>query len=142
MATIRQYICKKCPPKNAGNLFKALLKKANGETVKCQSCGVAYDSLRLQFDFALGATNSECTVLACFVPKKIQQWKDGKNKEVHFYPFLVILKRHGKKNATWLPYWHIIHEGEKKTIKYGQWASFMDSHLFNSLLEQSKKKGY
>jgi len=141
MATIRQYICKNCPPKNAGRLFDALKKKAKGKILECQKCGMPYDSLRLKFDFALGATNSECTVLDCFLPKDIAKWKDGK-KTVEFYPFLVIVKRHGKENATWLPYWHIIKDKEKKTIKYGQWAPFMDSHLFNSLLEQAKKKGY
>ncbi len=142
MATIRQYICKNCPPKNAGILFEALEKKAKREIVKCQKCDIPYDSLKLKFDFALGATNSECTVLDCFLPKRIQSWKDEKNKKVEFYPFWVILKRHGKENATWLPYWHIIKEGEIKTIKYGQWAPFMDSHLFNCLLQQAKKRGY
>jgi len=142
MATIRQYICKNCPPKNAGNLFEALLNKTKGKVVKCPRCGNPYSSLRLNFAFGLGATNSECTVLECFIPEKRQQWKDGKNKNVFFYPFLVIVKRHGKENATWLPYWHIIKDGKKETRKYGQWAPIMDSHLFKNLLEQAKKKGY
>ncbi|MCQ9205845.1 MAG: hypothetical protein NG737_06005 [Omnitrophica bacterium] len=142
MATIRQYICKRCPPSNAGNLFDALLKKAHGESVKCRRCDTPYESLRLKFDFGLGATNSECTALDCFTPGKIQQWRDEKNSKVCFYPFLVILKRHGKANAIWLPYWHLVTKGKKFIKKYGQWAPFMDSYLFQDLLQQAKKKGY
>ena len=142
MATIRQYICKKCPPRHAGSLFDALLIKASGKPVKCRRCGTPYESLRLKFDFGLGGTNSECTVLDCFTPGRIERWPDGKRGEVSFYPFLVIVKRHGRENAVWLPYWHLVKRGKKVIKKYGQWAPFMDNHLFQDLLQQARRRGY
>jgi hypothetical protein len=62
---------------------------------------------------------------------------------VTFYPFLVVLQRHGREHAAWLPYWHTIEKhGRKPTQKYGQWAPFMDFGLFADLLTQARAKGY
>lgn len=143
MATIRQYICKKCGPENAGSLFEALEDKANGKLLHCSRCRTPYESLKLTFDLGLGAKHPVCTVLDCFKPRRIESWPDGEENKVKFYPFLVILQR-GKKYAIWLPYWHrvINIKGQKSKNKYGQWAPLMYSHLFQNLMQQAREKGY
>jgi hypothetical protein len=74
-------------------------------------------------------------VLASFHPHQPEEWPcDGDT--VTFYPFLVVTKREGHDQAVWLPYWHVVGDGEKVNRKYGQWAPFMKLELFEDLLSQ------
>jgi hypothetical protein len=61
---------------------------------------------------------------------------------VTFYPFLVVTERKGRDQAVWLPYWHVVGDGEENRKKYGQWAPFMDMKLFRDLLAQPRDEGY
>lgn len=140
MATIRQYLCRKCPPRHAGKLFDALLAMAQGEAGRCATCG-GPRRLRLKFDFGLGARHSDCTVTHVFTPRRTQTWKDAKGRKVQFYPFLVLLDRHGRKRAVWMPYWHLVHGRDRVIKKYGQWAPFMDERLYLDLLAQARAGG-
>jgi hypothetical protein len=142
MATIRHYHCAKCPPRRAGGLFGALLGIAKRGLPDCERCEAPYKGLRLKFDFGLNAGHSECTVLDSFTSKTPQTWRDKKGNSVFFYPFLVVLNRHGKGRATWLPYWHVIKKGKVEIKKYGQWAPFMDQHIFHDLITQARRRGY
>jgi hypothetical protein len=122
-------------------LFDALKEYANVGQPACARCGMPM-SLRLRFAFGLGAGDTECTVAACFVPRQLEQWSDATGQGVTFYPFLVVLQRHGREAAVWLPYWHVVATGRSLTTKYGQWAPFMDEHLFRDLLAQARQSGY
>lgn len=106
---------------------------------KCPKCGAAHRDLHLIFDFGLNASNSDCTVLASFTHKKPESWKDKDGSKVEFYPFLVVLRRHGRQKAVWMPYWHLVHKKKRIIKKYGQWAPFMDMDLYKDLLKQAKK---
>lgn len=142
MATRRFLVCKQCGPSLArGTLFELLLSRAHGQLHRCPKCD-ALAALRLNFDFGLNAPDSECTVLDCFAPQQPESWKEKDGSTVTFYPFLVIVRRHGRDLAAWLPYWHIVARGHRRTRKYGQWAPFMDFHLFRDLLAQAEAKGY
>lgn len=136
MATTRQYVCDKCAPRPAGSLFAALLNIAKGGAKRCRTCKGPL-KLRLKFPFGLDAKDSDCVVTHAFVPRTIERWKDSKGRRVKFYPFLVILNRHGRKKAVWMPYWHLVGVGKSTQKKYGQWAPFMDEALFNDLLNQA-----
>jgi hypothetical protein len=68
--------------------------------------------------------------------------REAQGGTVTFYLFLIVTKREGRDKAVWLPYWHVTQDGEKKTIKYGQWAPFMDMELFEDLLSQARSAGY
>ena len=96
-------------------------------------------ALHLSFDFALGVQDKNAEVLASFYPHQPEDWRGG---TVTFYPFLIVTKREGRDKAVWLPYWHVTQDGEKKTIKYGQWAPFMDMEFFEDLLSQTRSAGY
>ncbi|RMG26793.1 MAG: hypothetical protein D6724_01035 [Armatimonadetes bacterium] len=98
--------------------------------------------LRLRFDFGLNAPDRACTVRDCFAPRQLESWNEADGSRVTFYPFLVILQRHGRELAAWLPYWHTIDNGFRTVQKYGQWAPFMDFRLFADLLNQAAEKGY
>jgi len=76
-----------------------------------------------------------------FLPKPPPQWQDG-DRDVIFYPFLVILERDGTERAAWLPYFHVVRSGKKTVRKYGQWAPFMSIGLFEDLLRQAHEAGY
>jgi hypothetical protein len=143
MATTRLLVCKRCGPSRLrSTLFDALLAQARGAARPCSRCG-ARVALRLTFEFGLNASHSECTVLDCFVPQRPRSWRDRDGSRVRFYPFLVILRRHGRGLAAWLPYWHTVEKAGRKPVrKYGQWATFMDSDLFEDLLAQARAKGY
>lgn len=120
----------------------ALLSLERNRFLRCSKCD-APATLRLKFDFGLNAPDSECTVLDCFVPRRPESWKATDEANVTFYPFLVIVQRHGRNLAVWLPYWHVVERGGRVTQKkYGQWAPFMDFHLFKDLLDQAQAKGY
>jgi len=142
MATKRYFTCKRCGrvPMNR-RLFDSLLAIAKGSLEKCPKCQGPIQ-LQLEFGFGLDVTHSEVTVQACYCPKKPEKWKDSKKRSVTFYPFLVITDRHGRDEAAWLPYWHVVDDGKKKSRRYGQWAPFMDMAIFEDLLAQARKDGY
>jgi hypothetical protein len=143
MATTKLLVCERCewslaPPV----LFDVLLARARGDAPHCSRCGAPAE-LRLTFDFGLNASHSGCTVVDCFVPRHPESWPDEDGSKVTFYPFLVMLRRHGRELAAWLPYWHTVEKPDGKLDrKYGQWAAFMDSDLFEDLLAQAQAKGY
>lgn len=137
MATVRKFVCSKCDPVHAGNLFKALYALATTGTPVCPNCG-RRRRLTLTFDFGLNASHSKCTVLAAVLPETIRSWKLKNGARVRFYPFLVVLKRHGRGRAVWMPYWHLVGKGRTPIMKYGQWAPFMDLELFQSLLARAR----
>lgn len=142
MATQRFYKCERCGRTSAApSLFDTLLRSAQGKVPKCSRCG-APSVLRLVFDFGLGARNRECTVLRSFLPRRLESWSYGRVGRVTFYPFLVLLQRHGRDLAIWLPYWHTVEGGPVRVSKYGQWAPFMDAALFADLLAQAKENGF
>lgn len=97
--------------------------------------------LHLRFDFGLDAVGKEQVVEAAFVPTSRETWEDSKGRKVEFWPFLVITRRNTRGRAVWLPYWHIVHDGERRISKYGQWAPFMDAVLFADLLRQAREAG-
>ena len=143
MATKRFWKCPGCRNETKANgLFDALLGVAKGKRHQCSCCETPCD-LDLKFDFGLGAKDSHCTVLGCFLPESLQKWPDDNTgQRVTFYPFLVVLHRHPHRKAIWLPYWHLVGDGEAVTKKYGQWAPFMDLTLFNSLVAQARDAGH
>ena len=142
MATERYVECRKCGPVPVkASLFDTLLEHSRNGSVACPPCSTQ-TALRLRFAFGLGAGHPDCTVLKCFVPRRPEKWKDLGGHAVTFYPFLVILKRHPRKRAVWLPYWHIVGGKRRRITKYGQWAPFMDEHLFADLLRQARENGY
>ena len=142
MATDRVFVCPQCGPfPTRGKLFDVLLARAREEPLRCAKCsGLA--TLRLKFPFGLNAADSECTVQDCFIPRQLESWKERDGSNVTFYPFLVIVQRRGRELATWLPYWHVVERGPRPMTKYGQWAPFMDFHLFADLLSQARAKGH
>ena len=142
MATKRFLRCNQCGLLTApGTLFQVLLARAHAQPHDCPNCGSAAE-LQLTFAFGLNASHSECTVRECFVPRRLESWAGKDGSQVTFYPFLVILDRHERERAAWLPYWHLIVRGRNSVQKYGQWAPFMDFRLFADLLNQAEAKGY
>lgn len=141
MATSRTYVCTQCKSRRpAGGMFDALQAVVRRRAPSCPECDRDTE-LHFRFAFGLGATHADCTILDAFLPSRPEAWRDGHNR-ITFYPFLVIVRRHGRKTAVWLPYWHLV-EGKRRTIKkYGQWAPFMDAHLFRDLLRQARRRGY
>jgi len=140
MGTARHFFCRNCGEKRrAGNLFKAL--SYFSQQTRCFKCRSPVH-LKLNFNFGLGATDSEFTVLDCFKPSRPQWWYGPGSAKTTFHPFLVVLHRRGRKEAAWLPYWHVVKKGRNKIIKYGQWAPLMDFYLFEDLIYQAKAKGY
>jgi hypothetical protein len=81
-------------------------------------------------------------VLASFYPHQLERWCDSGGRKVTFYPFLIVTKREERDQAVWLPYWHVVRNGEKVNRKYGQWAPFMDMKLFEDLLSKARDAGY
>ena len=142
MATKRYYFCQECGSAEVSDgLFDLLLAMTQNDRQSCPQCFGPCE-LRLKFAFGLNAQNAECTFLHSFLPAKLESWKDRKGHPVIFYPFLVMVKRHGRATAAWLPYWHVVQDGPKKIKKYGQWAPFMNFHLFADLIAQARSKGY
>ena len=66
---------------------------------------------------------------------------DVDGNTITFYPFLVVVERHGRGNAIWLPYWHVVEDGIRRKKKFGQWAPFMDEKLFVDLIVQARENG-
>jgi hypothetical protein len=115
---------------------------ADNRKPECRRYGTS-TTLHLTFDFALGVQDKDAEVLASFHPCPPEDWclVSGK-RTVTFYPFLVVTKREGGDRAVWLPYWHVVGDGEKVERKYGQWAPFMDMELFEDLLAQARNKSF
>jgi hypothetical protein len=111
-------------------------------TSRCSKCK-AKTHLELIFDFGFGQYPHHCKVLDVFLPKHIDRWQQG-NFRRSFYPFLVIVKAISDRrgNSMWLPYWHIDKNRHRTLYKYGQWASFIGSTPFVSLVRQARAKGY
>jgi len=143
VATERSLVCEQCGPSPApGSLFDVLMAKARGDGLQCPRCS-AQAELHLRFSFGLNASDTESTVLDSFIPRCPEEWPGSADSKVTFYPFLVVLQRHGRGLATWFPYWHTVETTAGKTrSKYGQWAPFMDFCLFEDLLAQAQAKGY
>ena len=141
MATKRIWECKSCKDTHsAGSMFDAL--RDFSKSRKCPECKMGTRNLRLIFDFGLNASHSNCSVLASFSHKNPISWKDKDGSKVEFFPFLVILHRHGKEKAVWMPYWHLVHKKKRTIKKYGQWAPFMDLKLYKNLLHQAQHSGF
>ena len=142
MASKRDWVCIRCGhSESAPALFDSLLSIAQGNSRRCDRCAGDAE-LRIDFPFGLDAPDSQCTVCDSFLPEKLESWPDASGKTVTFFPFLVIAERHGRDLAAWLPYWHVVTDGDREVKKYGQWAPFMDFHLFDSLISQARAKGY
>jgi hypothetical protein len=141
MATIRKWYCAGCgDATNTAALFDALFSIARRQTPNCKSCSIRKE-LHLSFAFGLDAEGKDQVVEDAFVPEPAESWPDTLGRTVTYWPFLVITRRSGRERAVWLPYWHIVKAGNKRISKYGQWAPFMDAHLFADLLSQAKAAG-
>jgi hypothetical protein len=144
MATKQTVRCLKCgdtPVK--GTLFRALLDIAeNPNDRKCKHCGSDV-SLCLGFEFGLDAADKESVIERVFRPRDLERWPSTDGSTVSFYPFLVVLNRKNRERAVWLPYWHLLERPgwKRPKEKYGQWAPFMDRHLFEDLLSQARDAG-
>ena len=145
MATIREWYCEgSCRPVKAGPLFDVLLSVAQeGVDRICPRKHPTPHRLRLGFNFGLNGKDSISTVLGAFIPRNPESWSGRNGTTVRFFPFLVVLRRHGREQAVWLPYWHLVDSMDGRTIKkYGQWAPFMDECHFHELLAQARSKGF
>jgi hypothetical protein len=142
VAAHHKFRCPSCGEETRkSRLFDAVKAVADGSEPECHRCGASTD-LHLSFDFALCVEDRDAKVLASFYPHQLEEWP-CEGRTVTFYPFLVVAKREGRDQAVWLPYWHVVRDGENKTFKkYGQWAPFMDMKLFNDLLSQARNDGY
>jgi hypothetical protein len=122
-------------------LFDAVKAVADHSEPTCRRCG-ASTTLHLSFDFALCVEDKNAEVLASFYPQPPEDWP-CEERTVTFYPFFVVTKRERRDQAVWLPYWHVVGNGEKENRKkYGQWAPFMDMKLFRDLLSKARDHGY
>jgi hypothetical protein len=139
LTTHHTFRCAECEEETRkSRLFGAVKAVADHSEPACRRCG-ASTTLHLSFDFALGVQDKNAEILASFYPRQPEDWLGG---TVTFYPFLIVTNREGRDKAVWLPYWHVTQDGEKRTLKYGQWAPFMDMELFEDLLSQACNAGY
>jgi len=142
MATERHYCCgEPSHREGAGLLFDVLRDLADGKSKLCGACGKPC-RLELTFDHGLGIGSRRCIALAAYHPSQAEEWDDGAAK-VRFYPFLVVLESDEEPHrAVWLPYWHVVNDGGRRTTKYGQWAPFLGQDIFSDLVRQAKEDGY
>jgi hypothetical protein len=141
MATRHKFRCPACGEETRkSRLFDAVKTVAEDNMPACRRCGASTD-LHLSFDVALCVQDKKAKVLASFYPHRPEEWP-CEGRKVTFYPFLVVAKREGRDQALWFPYWHVVCDGEKVDLKYGQWAPFMDIELFEDLLSQARNAGY
>ena len=142
MTTRHEFRCPECPEetRKKSTLFDAVKAVAEDSKPACRRCG-ASTTLHLSFDFALCVEDTDAKVLASFYPHRLEEWP-CEGRKVTFYPFLIVTKREGRDQAVWLPYWHVVGDGEKVNRKYGQWAPFMDLELFEDLLAQARNDGF
>lgn len=139
MASLRKWCCLSCKAESkANNLFDALMIVAKRSQNGCNNCGNGL-SLTITFPFALNAEHNTFIVRHAYSPNKPESWKDDSGCTVIFYPFLVVGDRPGRSSAIWLPYWHLHQTPKNLKRKYGQWAPFMDTRLFDDLLAQAHK---
>jgi hypothetical protein len=142
MATHHTFRCPECQEETRkSRLFGAVKAVAERSKPACRRCG-AETALHLTFDSALDVPHKKAEVLAGFHPRPPERWRDSSGRTVKFYPFLVVTKREGRDQAVWLPYWHVVRDGGKRTLKYGQWAPYMDMELFEDLLSQARNDSY
>ena len=143
MTTRHKFRCPECPEetRKKSTLFCAVKAVADNSKPACRRCGGSTD-LHLSFDFALGVQDNNAKVLGSFYPRPPEDWTDSSGRTVTFYPFLIVTKREERDQAVWLPYWHVVRDGEKVIRKYGQWALFMDMELFNDLLSKARNAGF
>ena len=134
MATDRRIQCKTCGQiVRPTRMFDALLDIARSQLAKCSSCGKDTE-LHLEFSLGLDAGRRPVRVLGAFTSPVA--WNNINGDRVTFYPFLVVVAStdgEHESRSVWLPYWHNICSGGTRTIKYGQWAPFMDSDIFEEL---------
>jgi hypothetical protein len=109
--TFRCPECEEGPRKS--RLFGAVKAGAEHSEAPCRRCG-ASTALHFSFDFAIDASHKIAVVLASFYPHPPEDWRDTGGRTVTFYSFLIVTKREGRARAVWLPYWHVIRDGEKK----------------------------
>jgi len=144
MATDRFYVCPKCQVKIwIPTLFDSLRDYATGVTHSCQTCASILD-VELNFSFGLDAGRHPCKVLGAFLPDQIVKWYDANGNRVEFYPFMVIVESNEEAcSSVWLPYWHLVtHKDGTTKKKYGQWAPFIDSDSYASLMAKAKAAGH
>ena len=145
MATRVEWKCDKYS-KSAGLpwMLDALLSVHQSDSETCPYCGNK-THLHLSFDFATSTSGrTKCRVLDVFLPPKDlrKPWSKG-GQRIEYYPFLVVVKLDkGGGLAVWLPYWHVKKGPQKILKRYGQWAPFMETELYESLLAQAQVKGY
>jgi predicted RNA-binding Zn-ribbon protein involved in translation (DUF1610 family) len=141
VATRHKFRCPECGEETRKSaLFGAVKAVADHSEPACPRCG-ASTALQLSFDFALDVQHKDAKVLASFYPNRLEEWP-CEGRTVTFYPFLIVTKREGRDQAVWLPYWHVVRDGEKENLKYGQWAPFMDMELFEDLLSRARNAGF
>jgi hypothetical protein len=142
VTTRHKFRCPECGEETRkSRLFDAVKAVAQHNKPACRRCGASTD-LHLSFDFALDVPHKNAEVLASFYPHQLERWCDSGGRKVTFYPFLIVTKREERDQAVWLPYWHVVRNGEKVNRKYGQWAPFMDMKLFEDLLSKARDAGY
>jgi hypothetical protein len=140
MASLRKWRCESCNAESkANNLFDALMAISTHSHSNCDKCGNGL-SLKITFPFGLNAEHNTFIVRHAYSPSKPESWTDESGHTVLFYPFLVVGDRPGRASAIWLPYWQLHKTPQKDKKKYGQWAPFMDTRLFNDLLAQAHKE--
>ena len=123
MATERFLLCKRCKTRRrATSLFDALWEFSQTGPPACSQCDSPL-TLHLRFPFGLDAPDREFTMLKCIAPRKLERWRDQRGNRVTFHPFLVILKRRGRKQAVWFPYCILECLGDKEwTHSHSSWA--------------------
>jgi hypothetical protein len=121
-------------------MLDALTSVSRGQPPLCPECK---DPLRLHlsFDFSFGADGRDVVVVASYLPRNSRPW-DTESEHVTFLPFLIVTETAQGKRAMWLPYWHEVVKDGKKSMKYGQWAPYMDDDLFLDLLAQARADGF
>jgi hypothetical protein len=145
MATERYYFCPECQRKTRPpTLFEALEEFSRGGGALNCECGNRRE-LHLGFEFGLEAKQAKGKVLDAFLPEEPVQWSTQDGRTIRFLPFLVVLQRTDTDEEEvdfWLPYWHIVEGDSGRKRKYGQWAPWMPTDVFSSLVKQACLKGY
>jgi len=141
MATIYEYQCPRCGVRSCrAKMFDVLRAFARQGHAPACSCG-GPSTLRLTFDFQLGAGPFPCEVVAAFLPDTPASWDDGQGNRVVFYPFLVVTHAPDGERSVWLPYWHEVHEPGQTRTPFGQWAPFMGVTHFAELVAKAQAAG-
>lgn len=147
MSSKYTYDCTSCARKDRpASLLDALVEVAEHRVKRCPDCASAR-LLNLQFQFAFGASGSACTVLDCFTPVQLDEWRGPQAGHViTFRPFLVVLEHDNDpgEQSAWWPYWHVdsTESPHNERKKYGQWASIMSVKTTEELLSQARKAGF